>query len=280
MRRRAIELGLVFLTAVLLLVQRSWPLVLELDSAVPRHPRLESLDSAEAWDDCSQLAHTLGILSSEQRPFETGGVSHGSHRSRAWESHGFLPSLFAAPLALAGHPVLGLNLVRFAWVGLAACAAWVLGRRLALGPLGSGLLAAVWILSAPQAHQTIGRLAELPSPWAPLAALFLLRWMQSPPWPDRSAIGPALGWGSCVGLSLLSGPASLGPLLALCALLVLLAPSIEPDQRASRRRGLCRVPPALGALVALLIVAWPWLRAAGAAGPPPEAGLWVSAAPR
>jgi len=278
-RRRAIELGLVFLTALLLLVQRTWPLVRELDSAVPRHPRLESPDSAESWDDLSQLAHTLGVLSAEQRPFEAAGASHGSERSRAWESHGFLPSLFAAPLALAGHPVLGLNLVRFAWVALAACAAWVLGRRLALGVLGSGLLAATWILSAPQAHQTLGRLGELPSPWAPLAALFLLQWMQSPPWAGRSAIGPAVGWGTCVGLSLLSGPASLGPLLALCVLLVLLAPSIEPDQRASRRPGLRLAPPALSALAALLVVTWPWLRAAGAAGPPPEVGLWVSAAP-
>ena len=276
MRRNALELGLVFLTAVGLYALRTWPLCVELGSAVPAHPRLDVGDQATAWTDASSLAHAMDVLAGRATAFEAEGLSEASQRERCWSEHGFLPSLMALPLAWLGPPLAAVNLLRFALFGLAACASWVLARRVGLGRLGSALVAATWCVSAPQAHHSLGPISQLPSPWLPLCALFLLRWMDTSPWTAPRTLAPALALGCCAGMSLLATPSALGALLLLGGALVLLAPSIDGERAASRRLGLL-VPVGWAALGgALLLSAWPWFAAALAAGPPPAGSAWLS----
>lgn len=260
---RAKEFILVAVAALALAAIWTLPLVLDPLGSMPHDPRFAPFSGSDmnlwAWD----FWWAREVVESGKDPFFSDWIYPPSGHSLALNTHIFLWSLFSVPLQWLAGPVFAINAMALLLLASAATAAWFLGRELRMGIAGCLVLAfgfgfSPYFLQKGLVHFNLGA-----SPWLPLMAIFLLRWMRADPHPTgrMQAWRAALGAGCVLGLCLLTGSLQSVYLCAFAALLWLVAPATDPNRSSARRRGLLAPGPLLVALTSSLLIAMPFLSA-------------------
>lgn len=254
MGRRATELLAVFLSAVLLALLWTRPLVIHVGDAVPFDPRLEAPDPARshggAWSLWwgSELALGRGGELADDLGSGSTGVGWGPDRS------GPLHGLFVAPLVWLVDAPTAHAVALWSVVGLAAAACFALSRELGCGRASAAFVAFAWTFAPWSTDRMLGPVALAVGPWAPLTLLCLHRWGNAADATGRRRrFAAAVGVGLAMGLGALAAPTLGGVLLMLAIGTVLVRPT--PARGGASRGGFAFAGSSLAATGAFVLLA-------------------------
>ncbi|MDF1800661.1 MAG: hypothetical protein P1V81_15905 [Planctomycetota bacterium] len=258
MRRALLQLLIVFLVGLSLAAVWTWPLLPNLGSSLPFDPNSAGPSGSDMHIWTWNFWWAGEAATGGGQSFHSDAIFAPFGHSLAFHTHSFLYGLVTLPLQWLGGAAFAVGMALLLLPAAAFTATFALARELGTSRFAAGVAAFGWAFAPYFLQKGLEHLCFVASPWPPLLALFLLRWMG----PGR-AWPAALGAGVVAGLALLSG-SMVGLFLVLFGVAIaVFAPSAPAESRGeafrSRRRRLLEPGPLLLFLVAAGCLSLPLL---------------------